>query len=241
MSPETPANPLIVALDLPDLEEASALAARLARHVGLVKVGLELFSAHGPHAVTELAAHAPVFLDVKLHDIPHQVGRAARVLGGLGVSILTVHASGGRAMVAAAADGLAAGADAAGHPPPLLVAVTALTSLSDDDLDSVGQGTAGEQVPRLAELAVAAGADGVVCAPRDLGQVRAVLGSGPVVVTPGIRPSGTDHDDHARGASPSQAVAAGADLLVVGRPITTAEDPVAAAQAILRELQQGLR
>lgn len=234
-------NPLIVALDLADLEEATALAARLAHRVGSVKVGLELFSAYGPDAVDAVAAHAPVFLDMKLHDIPNQVGRTARVLGRLGVSLLTVHASGGPAMVTAAAEGLAAGADEAGRPRPLLVAVTVLTSLTDADLDLVGQRPAGEQAPRLARLAVEAGAHGVVCAPRDLPVVRSTIGTEPVVVTPGIRPSGSGHDDHARATTPAHAIADGADLLVVGRPITAAEDPVAAAEGILRGLEQARR
>ncbi len=234
--PDLPANPLAVALDTSDLGDATRLIEQLARHVGLAKVGLELFAAHGPGAVAAVSAHAPVFLDVKLHDIPTTVERAASVLGRLGVALLTVHASGGQTMVAAAKEGLAAGADGAGGPPPLVIAVTALTSLSDADLAAVGQATAGEQVPRLARLAVEAGADGVVCAPRDLGAVREAIGDGPVVVTPGIRPAGTGHDDHARAATPVEALDDGADLLVVGRPITAADDPVAAAAGILEEL-----
>lgn len=231
--PDLPTNPLVVALDTADLGRATRLTERLARHVGLAKVGLELYSAHGPASVEATAAHAPVFLDVKLHDIPTTVGRAAKVLGRLGVALLTVHASGGPAMVAAAAEGLGAGADESGAPAPLVIAVTVLTSLSDGDLADVGQEAAGDQVPRLARLAVAAGAAGVVCAPRDLGAVRDAIGDGPVVVTPGIRPTGSGHDDHARAATPAEALDAGADLLVVGRPITAADDPVAAAARIL--------
>jgi orotidine-5'-phosphate decarboxylase len=239
--PRLPANPLIVALDTDDLDAAVGLVGDLERHVGMAKVGLELFSSHGPGAVRAVADHAPVFLDVKLHDIPTTVERSARVLGRLGVSLLTVHASGGPAMIAAAATGLAAGADEVGHPAPLLVAVTVLTSLSDGDLAAAGQAVVAEQVPRLARLASSAGADGVVCAPRDLAAVRDAIGVEPVVVTPGIRPPGAVHDDHARAATPAQALADGADLLVVGRPITAAPNPVAAASAILDDVPRGRR
>jgi orotidine-5'-phosphate decarboxylase len=224
-------NPLIVALDVPTLDEAEDLARALSGEVGHLKVGLELFGAHGPEAVRRIAAHAPVFLDLKLHDIPTTVGRAARVLGGLGVQMLTVHATGAGPMVAAAVEGLAAG----GSPDALVLAVTVLTSMSDDDLASVAQPGAQEQVPRLARVATAAGAQGLVCAPRDLTAVRAAVGPDTVLVTPGVRPAGGGTDDHARAATPAEATAAGADHLVVGRPVTRATDPVADARAIVAE------
>jgi orotidine-5'-phosphate decarboxylase len=227
----TPASPherLIVALDVPTLAEAEALSARLEGAVGWFKVGLELFAAHGPAAVTTIAAHGPVFLDVKLHDIPTTVERSAARIADLGAGLVTVHAGGGPAMVAAAVRGLGDAAE--------VLAVTVLTSTSDAELAALGQEPAAVQVPRLARLAVDAGAPGLVCAPRDLTAVRAAVGSEPRLVTPGIRPAGAGVDDHARAATPASAIADGADLLVVGRPITRAEDPVAAAQAIAATL-----
>lgn len=220
---------LIVALDVPELDEADRLASQLAGHVGWFKVGLELFSAHGPAAVERIAAHGPVFLDVKLHDIPTTVERATRRLASIGVGLLTVHAGGGAAMVRAAVEGLAGSGQ--------VLAVTVLTSTSDTELAEVGLPGAAEQVPRLARLASTAGADGLVCAPKDLRAVRDAVGTGPLLVTPGIRPAGDDHDDHARAATPAAAIADGADLLVVGRPITRSVDPVAAARSIAAELE----
>ena len=230
--------PIAVALDVPTLDEAVELAAVLQGEVAVCKVGLELFGAHGPDAVRQVAEQAPVFLDLKLHDIPTTVRRAAQVLGGLGVAMLTVHAAGAADMVAAAVEGLAAGHDEAGldGPAPIVLGVTVLTSMSDDDLASIGAPAAGEQVPALAALAVDAGAQGLVCAPRDLAVVRAAVGPDVTLVTPGVRPADSGDDDHARAATPAEAIAAGADLLVVGRPITRAEDPVRAARAIAAEL-----
>lgn len=219
---------LAVALDVPTIGEAQELAAALAGHVGWCKVGLELFVAEGPAAVTAIAAHAPVFLDLKLHDIPATVRRAAARVAGLGVGLLTVHAAGGPAMIEAAVEGLGD----AGQ----VLAVTVLTSLSDGDLAAVQQPAAAVQVPHLAKLAVEAGAPGLVCAAPDLPAVRAAVGPDPLLVTPGIRPTGAAVDDQVRVATPAGAVADGADLLVVGRPITRAADPVAAARAIVDEL-----
>jgi orotidine-5'-phosphate decarboxylase len=226
--------PIAVALDVPTLDEAVELAAVLQGEVAVCKVGLELFGAHGPDAVRRIGEQAPVFLDLKLHDIPTTVGRAARVLGRLGVAMVTVHAAGAGPMVKAAVEGLAAGHADAGHggPEPIVLAVTVLTSMSDADLSSVNAPAAGEQVPALASLAVEAGAQGLVCAPGDLGIVRAAVGPDVTLVTPGVRPAGSGDDDHARAATPASAIADGADLLVIGRPITRADDPVAAARAI---------
>ena len=224
---DVPVERICVALDVETLAEAEALAGRLAGEVGAFKVGLELFAAHGPDAVRALAPHGPVFLDVKLHDIPTQVGRTARRLGALDVALVTVHASGGPAMVRAAVEGLADGGG-----DGRILAVTVLTSMSDADLAAVGAPSAELQVPALASLAVEAGAPGLVCAPRDLAAVRGVTGEDPYLVTPGIRPDGGTQDDHARAATPAAAIADGADLLVIGRPITRADDPVAAARAI---------
>jgi orotidine-5'-phosphate decarboxylase len=223
-----PSDRLVVALDVPTLDEAVALARDLAGAVGWFKVGLELFAAHGPAAVAAIREHGPVFLDVKLHDIPTTVERAARRIATLGVGLVTVHAGGGVAMVRAAVEGLG--------DRGRVLAVTVLTSMSDEDLASVNAPAAATQVPALAALATRAGAPGLVCAPRDLVAVRAVVGPDVLLVTPGIRPGGGAVDDHARAATPRQALRDGADLLVVGRPITRADDPVAAAAVIATEL-----
>ena len=221
-------NPIVVALDVPRLDAAVALAQELHGHVGWFKVGLELFAAHGPEAVTAIRPYGPIFLDVKLHDIPTTVERAAERLAELGIGLLTVHAAGGAAMVEAAIRGLGV----AGR----ILGVTVLTSTSDEELATVGSDPAATQVPRLARLAVDAGAPGLVCAPRDVAAVRAEVGPDVLLVTPGVRPVGGGDDDHARAASPAEAMDAGADLLVIGRPITRADDPVAAADAILATL-----
>lgn len=221
-------NPLIAALDTADPERLAGLAAALGPHVGHLKVGLEAYSALGPAAVEAAAAHAPVFLDVKLHDIPATVAGAAAVADRLGVALVTVHASGGAAMVRAAVEAA---------PRVAVLAVTVLTSLDDAALGQVGQPGAAEQVPRLAALARDAGAAGVVCAPSEAAALRALLGPGALVVTPGIRPAGpVAADDQARTATPRAALDAGASHLVVGRPLTAAPDPAAAARALATEL-----
>lgn len=221
-----PDNPLIVAVDRPDLDGAEALARSLSRVVGMLKVGLELFSAHGAEAVRGVASHGPVFLDLKLHDIPTTVGRAARVLARLGPAMLTVHALGGRAMVEAAVEGVGRGAEEAGVEAPGIIAVTVLSSKGG-----------GSSPASLAVEAVAGGAAGVVVSGEDVRAVREALGDAPALVVPGIRPAGHSSDDHARPLTPREAVAAGADYLVVGRPITGAPDPAQAARAILAEVR----
>jgi orotidine-5'-phosphate decarboxylase len=227
----TPADRIIVALDVPTLDAAEALARQLDGEVGWFKVGLELFTAHGPAAVEAIRAHGPVMLDLKLHDIPTTVERAAARVADLGVGLLTVHASGGPSMVEAAVRGLGAGGE--------ILAVTVLTSMSDDELAAIGAPPASTQVPALASLAVDAGAPGLVCAPPDLPAVRAAVGEEVRLVTPGVRPAGAAADDQTRIATLSSAVDAGADLLVIGRPITRADDPAAAAAAIAAELADG--
>lgn len=217
-------NPLITALDVSDLDEAEALASALAGLVGYLKVGLELFTAAGPRAVERIRAHAPVFLDLKLHDIPNTVGRAAANAGRLGAGLLTVHALGGEAMVRAAVDGAARGAADAGLEPPAVLAVTVLSSLAGEGLASPAS---------LAFEAVSAGAAGVVVSGEDVRQVREVLGDDPLVVVPGIRPPGSPNGDQVRVLTPGEALERGADHIVVGRPITQASDPAAAARAIL--------
>ena len=220
-------NPLVVALDTSDLDAAASMAEVLAGSVGMAKVGLELFTAVGPSAVSRLGEHLPVFLDLKLHDIPTTAGRAARNAGRLGAAMLTVHALGGPEMVRAAVDGAAEGAAEAGTAPPEVVAVTVLSSLAE---------AAGASPASLAFEAVTAGARGAVVSGDDVKDVRDALGEDPVLVVPGIRPSGARSNDHARVLTPAEAMVAGADRLVVGRPITESTDPAAAARAILEEI-----
>jgi orotidine-5'-phosphate decarboxylase len=231
-------NPLIVALDVPDPDRALALAARLAPVVGAVKVGLELFTTAGPDIVRRLrAAGAAVFLDLKLHDIPNTVARAVEAAVRLDVQMLTVHTSGGRAMLAAAEQAARAEAQRRGQAPPLVLGVTVLTSLDDAALAEVGVAAgAAAQVERLARLAVSAGLRGLVCSPLELPVLRAALPREIRLVTPGIRPPGTEAGDQKRTLGPREALAAGADWLVVGRPILAAPDPRAAAEQILAAL-----
>ena len=235
---EDPADRLVVALDVEDLDRAVSLARRLAGRVGWLKVGLELFTREGPRAVAAIAEHGRVFLDLKLHDIPTTVARSVAAAAALDVGLLTVHASGGAAMLRAAAEAAArtTGGGSSGRGLRLL-AVTVLTSTSDDELMTMGMDPAAVQVPRLAALAAASGIDGLVCAPMDLGRVRDAVGPDPLVVTPGIRAAASPTDDHARAMTAAEAVAAGADLLVVGRPITRADDPVAAVEGIVTTLR----
>jgi len=226
---------LIVALDTPDLAAAETLVERLGGVVSHFKVGSVLFTAAGPAAVEMVRKRGGrVFLDLKYHDIPATVTGAVEAAVRLGVGLLTVHASGGAAMLRAAA----AAAGAAGRDRPQVVAVTVLTSLDRAALHrELGVPIAVEgQVVHLAALAREAGCDGVVASPREAGRLRAILGPAAVIVTPGIRPAGGSADDQARIATPAIAVRAGADYLVVGRPITGAADPAAAAAAILAEI-----
>jgi len=219
-----PDNPLIVALDISDLDSAEAMAERLHGEAGVLKIGLELFAARGPEAVTRLRAFGPVFLDVKLHDIPNTVEGAARNCARLGIAMMTVHALGGEAMVRAAVRGAIRGADEAGHPIPMVLAVTVLSSLAGEGLASPSS---------LAFEAVAAGASGVVVSGEDIAQVREVLGTNACLVVPGIRPAGSNGHDQVRILTPEEAVERGADYLVVGRPITESSDPAGVARAIV--------
>jgi orotidine-5'-phosphate decarboxylase len=226
-------NPVFVALDTPDLDNALSLARAVKPYVGGLKVGLEFITALGPDAIRRVAEIGlPVFADVKFHDIPNTVAGAARAIAGLGVAMFNVHASGGEAMMRAAADAIAPWT-----PRPLLIAVTVLTSLDDAVLDSVGQrAPASEQVGRLAALVKKSGLDGVVCSAHELATVRAACGTDFLTIVPGIRPAGAAVGDQKRVMTPKQAVAAGADILVIGRPITAAPDPAEAAKAIAEEL-----
>lgn len=228
---------IIVALDHPDAPSALACARALAGRAAWVKVGMTLFYAEGPPIVGELAAMGfHVFVDLKLHDIPHQVEGAARSLGRLGAGMLTVHASGGADMMEAAVRGAASGADAAGVQRPAVIAITVLTSMDADALASVGvSDSPADQVAGLAALARTAGVDGVVCSPQEASSMRALLGPGALVVTPGVRPSWAEAGDQARIATPRAALEAGASHLVIGRPITGAADPAAAFDRIVTE------
>ena len=226
---------IIVALDQRDLGSALACARSLQGHAKWVKVGMTLFYREGPRAVAAMRELGfQVFVDLKLHDIPHQVEGAAASLGALSAGIITVHASGGTAMMEAAVRGATAGALAAGVPRPAVIAITVLTSMDADTLASVGvSDTPSDQAVGLAALARTAGVDGVVCSPREAAEMRALLGPDALVVTPGVRPAGSDVGDQARTATPEAAFAAGVSYLVIGRPVTGADDPAAAFEAIV--------
>jgi orotidine-5'-phosphate decarboxylase len=231
------ARQIICAIDTADLDEAKALAEALRGRVGAVKLGLEFFAAHGPEGVRSVAEHGlPIFLDLKLCDIPNTVAGALRAAAACGPSMVTVHACGGPAMMrAAAAAGLRI-ADATGTRP-LLLAVTVLTSLDDDDIAAVGvSGPLDGQVRRLAALAQACGLDGVVASAHEIEMLRRHCGPELAIVAPGIRPGWASADDQKRIVTPAEALRAGADYLVVGRPITRAEDPAAAAARIADEM-----
>jgi len=228
---------LVVALDTADRARAVDLARRLRPVAGMVKVGLEAFTAFGPGFVRELIdGGARVFLDLKLHDIPHTVERAAASCARLGVSMFNAHAGGGPDMLRAALAGANAGTPA-GQRRPDVLAVTVLTSLDEATLQLLGvHGSAQEVVLRWAHLSREAGCDGVVCSAREAAALRVQLGEEFIRLTPGIRPAGTEAGDQRRVVTPAAALAAGATYLVVGRPITAAPDPVGAAEAILDEM-----
>jgi orotidine-5'-phosphate decarboxylase len=219
-----PPNPIVVALDVSDLDAAERLVRALDGRVAMVKVGLELFTAHGPAAVLRLRRYGPVFLDLKLHDIPNTVERAARNCARMGVSVVTVHALGGEHMVAAAVRGAAQGAEGSGHTTPSVAAITVLSSLGGESLASPAS---------LAYEAMMAGASAAVVSGEDVSVVREVTGEAFCLIVPGIRPAGSNGHDQVRILTPEEAVARGADYLVIGRPITGSPDPAGAASAIL--------
>jgi len=233
---------IAVALDLAGRAEFLSAARLLRQEVGTFKIGLEAFASQGPDLVRELVSlGAPVFLDLKLHDIPNTVGGAAAAAARTGASILNVHASGGRDMMRAAGERAREAAAAAGLPAPKVIAVTILTSLDAGALREVGLvGTPREAAVRLATLALESGLDGVVCSPEEVAPIRATCGSGFLLVVPGVRPAGSAAGDQKRVATPGAAVRAGADMLVIGRPILAASDPVAAARAIAAEISAAL-
>lgn len=234
---------LAVALDLADRASVLAMARRVAPEAGVLKLGLEAFVAEGPSLVRDVVASgAEVFLDLKLHDIPNTVGRAAAAAAAIGAAIVNCHASGGREMMRAFGEEGRAAAAKAGHPAPKLIAVTVLTSLDAAALAAVGlSGTPREAAVRLASLAKEAGLDGVVCSPEEIAPIRAACGPDFLLVVPGVRPAGAAPSDQKRVATPDEAIRAGADLLVVGRPITGAADPAAAARTIVAEIAGAIR
>jgi orotidine-5'-phosphate decarboxylase len=224
-------NPIFVAIDTPEMERAIELAEAVRGYAGGVKLGLEFFSAQGPEGVRRVAALGlPVFLDVKLHDIPNTVAKAVEALAPLEPALLTVHAAGGQAMLAAA--------KAAAPARTKVVAVTVLTSLDESDLAAAGvHGSAAEQVARLAALARDSGVDGIVCSGAEVGEARAIWPDGFFVV-PGVRPAGVEADDQKRVVTPAEAVANGASVVVIGRAVTSAPDPHRAIMDIVASLAQ---
>ena len=227
-------NPIFCALDTTDIDHAVSLARGLKGSVGGAKIGMEFFNAHGPAGYRAVAAAGlPIFLDLKLHDIPNTVAGGIRAVLPLNPSIVNVHAAGGSAMMRAAAEA----AREAGDSRPLIIGVTLLTSLDRSDLAATGVGgSTSEHVRRLAALAAAAGLDGVVCSAHEIEVLRRDLGPGFKLIVPGIRPAGSVVGDQKRVMTPTEALSPGADVLVIGRPITGAGDPRAAAEEIARSL-----
>ncbi len=235
--PSHPKNRVFVALDTPDVERAAGLVEALRGEVGGIKIGNELFTAQGPDGVRAVAGGERLFLDLKFHDIPNTVAGAVRSATRLRPFCLTLHAAGGRAMMQAAAAAAREAAEELEVARPRLLGVTVLTSLDRDDLEAVGQpGSTADQVRRLAGLAQEAGLDGVVCSPREIEILRADRGVDFILLVPGIRPAWAASGDQKRVTTPGDAIAAGADFLVIGRPITAQADPRAAARRIAEEL-----
>ncbi|MEQ8319860.1 MAG: orotidine-5'-phosphate decarboxylase [Rhodospirillales bacterium] len=230
----SPTDRIYVALDTPDVNKAVSIAESLVGHVGGVKLGMEFYYANGPEGARAVnAVGMPLFLDLKFHDIPNTVAGAVRSTLSLNPAILNVHAQGGPAMMRAAGEAL----DGAEGEKPLLIAVTVLTSLGDDDLQAIGVNDAAEQqVVRLARLTQDCGLGGVVCSPREIRAIRAACGPDFKLIVPGIRPEWSAVGDQKRITTPAQAIRDGADYIVIGRPIAAADDPVDAAKRIADEL-----
>ncbi|ERT60818.1 orotidine 5'-phosphate decarboxylase [Megasphaera vaginalis (ex Srinivasan et al. 2021)] len=231
---------IIAALDVHSLDDMQRLVDRLGDSISFYKVGMELFYSAGPETIRYLKGKGKrVFLDLKLHDIPNTVGQSVRALTRLGADLMTLHAGGGRAMLAAAAEAVRSEGAARGGAVPKLLAVTVLTSIDEESWQETGAkyGIA-DSVKRLAALAHECGIDGVVSSPHEASAIRQAEGGGFLIVTPGIRPAFAQSNDQKRIASPQQALRDGADYLVIGRPITQADDPKAAAEKILAEIQE---
>lgn len=231
---------IIVALDVPTKEDALAIVDELRDQVGAYKIGMQLYNAVGPDILEEIAARkGKVFLDLKFHDIPNTVASAARTVANLGVFMFNVHASGGYTMMAEAVKALNQEAQKLGVEKPFLIAVTVLTSMSEEELQGeVGVSRSiGEQVVALAKMAKAAGMDGVVASPLEVEMIREACGPDFLIVTPGIRPRDAELGDQKRVKTPGEAVRDGSDYLVIGRPITKAPDRLAAVRAIVAEIE----
>lgn len=238
-APHAPQDRLYVALDTHDFGRAESLARAVEGVAGGVKLGKEFFTAHGPEGVRAVAGGKRLFLDLKFHDIPNTVAGALRAAAHLRPALVNVHVAGGRAMMEAAVEAAREGAEDTGVAPPRLLGVTVLTSLDDGDLEAVGQRPpVRDQVRRLAALAADCGLDGVVCSPREVAMLRADLGPDFMLVVPGVRPAWAAGGDQKRVATPQAALADGADVLVIGRPVTAAADPAAAARRIAAELTE---
>lgn len=231
--------PFFIALDMTDSLKAAQLASRLRGHMGGIKLGLEFFTANGPSGVRQVIQHGErLFLDLKLHDIPNTVAGAVRAVVPLAPYLVTVHAAGGGAMMRAALDAAGEAATKLSQPRSRIIAVTVLTSLADGDLQATGQkGPMLDQVRRLTRLAQESGADGVVCSPHEVAALRAECGPDFLLVVPGIRPSWAAAGDQKRVMSPGEALRAGASYLVIGRPITGADNPADAARQVEAELR----
>lgn len=230
---------LIVALDVDTLQEVESLVTKLHPYVGMFKVGLQLYTSLGPKIIESIKDKGgKIFCDLKLHDIPNTVAQSSRVLTGLGVDLLNVHASGGRKMMEAAAEAVENEASKRGITKPSLIAVTVLTSLGTEDLKEIGLGKEpAEVVGNWAQLAKSSGLDGVVSSPKEAALIKELCGDEFLIVTPGIRPAGSNVFDQKRITTPSDALKVGATHLVVGRPITNAPDPALAAKNILEEME----
>ena len=231
-------NPIFCAVDTADVNRATSWATRIGSHVGGIKLGLQFFSAHGPMGIKQVVkdSDCPVFLDLKFHDIPNTVAGAVRAVTATKPFMLNVHAGGGRAMMEAAVKAAAEAAHEYGVGRPLVIGVTVLTSLGNEDLDDLGISSANDQALRLSILAKEAGLDGVVCSPHEASRIRSECGPNFKLVTPGVRPDWAEKNDQKRIMTPEQALAEGADYLVIGRPITASRDPAAAARRIFSSL-----
>ncbi|GAB4258264.1 MAG: orotidine-5'-phosphate decarboxylase [Thermincola ferriacetica] len=235
---------LIVALDVDTAQEAEMLVAQLQDHVGVFKVGMQLFNSEGPEVLKRLhSLGARIFLDLKLHDIPNTVGQASAVLTGHRVYMFNVHTAGGKEMMEAAVRASVETASSLNLPRPLVIGVTVLTSINEEILrNEMGiDRTVEEQVVKWAKLAKESGLNGVVASPREIRVIRETCGNDFVIVTPGVRPAWSAKNDQKRVMTPKEAVEAGASYLVVGRPITAANDPVEAAKRIVAEMEEGLK
>lgn len=231
-------NPIICAVDASEVSDATAIAKDVRNHVGAVKLGLEFFTANGAAGVKEITnLGVPLFLDLKFHDIPNTVAKAIAATAGMNMFMMTVHTTGGQAMLKAAIDASDRVAQTTGKERPLVIGVTLLTSLDQDDISILGfNSTLQDQVLRLADLAQSAGLDGIVCSPFEIAPIRKACGSDLKLIVPGIRPEGSAANDQKRILTPKEALKRGADYLVIGRPITGAPDRATAAKAIAASL-----